>query len=60
MSDIIRKRKKSKRILGIQIISSVAGLTAVATVPAAYFGLSAYKQANWNESNSKFLPSDGP
>lgn len=60
MSDIIRKRKKSKRILGIQIISSVAGLTAVATVPAAYFGLSAYKQANWNESNYKFLPSDGP
>lgn len=59
MSNIIRKRK-SKRILGIQIISSVAGLTAVATVPAAYFGLSAYKEANSIASNSKFLPSDGP
>lgn len=56
----IRRKRKSKRILGIQIISSVAGLTAVATVPAAYFGLSAYKEAESIASNSKSLPSDGP
>lgn len=56
----IRRKRKSKRILGIQIISSVAGLTAVASVPAAYFGYSAVKQASADASNSKAPPSDGP
>lgn len=56
----IRRKRKSKRILGIQIISSVAGLTAVATVPAAYFGYSTLKQASASASNSKVPPSNGP
>lgn len=58
MSNI--KRRRSKRILGIQIISSVAGLTAVASIPAAYFGYSAFKQGIAKSSNAKAPPSDGP
>lgn len=59
MSNINRKRR-SKRILGIQIISSVAGLTAIASIPSAYFGYFAFQQANADYSNSKAPPSDGP
>lgn len=59
MSNIKRKRS-IKRILGIQIISSVAGLTAVASIPAAYFGYFAFKQASANAALSKAPPSDGP